>query len=402
MPDPTTEVLHRAAPQPTAVPDFGALWSRGRRRRRVTTITVAAAAVVLLGLTAGGIAQVIRPAQRVDLIEQPASPQAEVTTAPEAAPADTLSAPQLQTVVAGDAAFDVPRGWAVYGDDGGLEYRERFCELGQIGPAVFLAHPLPRNWGCRAILLGHAAGLEVMPTDLADETDRYSVWLDEPSTEGEMGGEPVTRWQQDERQANEWRLLRYERLGIFVLARTDLRTAEVERILQTFRSASAQDHAAHAARVAAEDAREARRNLELLTSVVTRAIAPVAEPGTTPRWAEKHRDAVGAIGGHFEDEVNDRMRPATEGPPGSTTATLAADEAFTVTSERFEGCVNAYGGPDQAGRQRPTPPRLTRYDRVSISPATDTIESCSQWFAVDFYLDEEGDIRTVRLYRPRP
>ena len=408
MSEPTRQVLHEAAPAPHETPDFRRLWDSGRRRRRLVHAGVAIAAVAVLGGTAAATALIPRPADSHVDFAHPPSPTA--ATAPVERPAEPAAtdppAPSLpppppergwRTVVVGDAAFDVPNEWPIYGDDGPAEYRDRFCELGQIGPAVFVAHPLPRNWGCRSVLLGEATGVQVVPVDMQQSERLLSVWLDEPSTTGEMGGEPITQWEQDERQADEWTLLRYERLGVYVHARIDLDRGLVFKVLRTFRKASAEDRGAEITARASERTEQTRRDREIADTLIGIAIGPYTPDDMLPEYARGEDAALGAIGGHFDRLVNARLDGSAG--PKATGRSVAMDpqDAFTLISSGFRGCVDAYDGATDAGPSDPAPGPMQRYRRLSLRPAFDTIESCRQWFAVDIYVDRDGNVRDITL-----
>lgn len=402
MPETTRQQLYDAAPMPHDVPDFDGLWQRGRRRRRVLQGMTTIAVVAVLGIAAGTVTRLVRPPDgQVRFVDEPPASVVPDDQTTRSEDTDGATVPGWSTVVVGDAAFDVPSTWPVYGDDGAAEYRARFCGLGQIGPALFITHRLPSNWGCRAVLLGHATGLEVTTTEIAAAQDSFSVWLDEPSTTGEMGGEPITRWQQDERQADEWTLLRYDRLGVYAHARIDLDEDLVFEILRTFRPATEEDRAADEARRAAVRTEMASGDWELVEGWLGPA-GPPSLPGSAPGSIAGNENALNAIQGHSEAVVNQKMQQAPIRSDGSRGVGLAPEEAFTVTSTRFKRCIETYAGPDEASPAKPAPGPLQRYRRVSIRPRLDTIDSCTDWFAVDVYVDADGNVKGAVLDRYKP
>lgn len=238
MPESMDALLRDAAPQPRRTPDFDQVWERAQRRRRRQRLALAvagAAATAVVAVTAA----LTLPDRAVNVEFADDGPS------PDRGASESSWVPDgWRGVTVGGAVFAVPVDWPVYGDDGVDEYRSHICEMGQIGPAVFVAHELRRHVGqraCRLVKLGDAAGVEVATVDLATSTDKYSVWLDEPSTtttvETDTGPQTVTEWQADERAAGGWRLRRFDDLGVFVLSKAYDQAAVVNRLVRTFRPA---------------------------------------------------------------------------------------------------------------------------------------------------------------------
>lgn len=414
MPDTTEQLLHQAAPQPGEPPDFDRLWEHGRRRRRMARGAAALAGVAVLGIGAAATVLLPRPADsQVDFAQRPSSPPAtapaEERTDPVAPSSDPGPAQGWQTVLVGDAAFDVPPNWPVYGDDGAAEYLARFCDVGQVGPAVFVAHPLPDNVGCDLMLRGEAAGVHVATERVFGQTGFFGASRAGTSTATEMGGEPVTRWEQNERLAGEWTLLRFDRLGIYVHARVDLDRRQVLGVFGSFRPAAAQDRAAEAQRAAdhVEQRRQDRRLAQRLTAIAVRGPdrAPALNRGGL--WLGLGEEAgVFRTASQLQERSGWELRKpryfrALVGPFSALDvlrrqaeeARAAGRDAFIVTDYDFGRCASA---------SIPAPAEMKRYRRISIRPEPATYDSCLQWFAVDLYVDDEGKVRGVTLdvYEP--
>jgi hypothetical protein len=45
----------------------------------------------------------------------------------------------------------------------------------------------------------------------------------------------------------------------------------------------------------------------------------------------------------------------------------------------------------------PPPPDVAALRRVSVQPAPSSIESCIDWFAVDFFVRDDGTIAAITL-----
>lgn len=234
MPESMDALLRDAAPHPRRTPDFDDVWERAQRRRRRQRLALAVA-----GATA---AAVVAVTAALTMQDRGVSLEfADDRPTPDRGASASPRMPDGWTEVrVGRAVFTVPADWPVYGDDGADEYRDRHCELGQIGPAVFVAHPL-RHPACRLVQLGDAVGVQVATVDVASSTDMYSVWLDEPSTtttvETDTGPQTVTEWQADERAAGGWRLRRFDDLDVFVLSKGFDQAGVIDRLLRTFRPA---------------------------------------------------------------------------------------------------------------------------------------------------------------------
>lgn len=414
MPDTTEQLLHHAAPKPGEPPDFDHLWDRGRRRRRVARAAAALAGVAVLGIGAAATALVSRPADsQVDFAQRPSSPPAtapaEERTDPAAPSLDPGAAQNWQTVLVGDAAFDVPPHWPVYGDDSAGEYLARFCDVGQVGPAVFVAHPLPDNRMCDLMLRGAAPGVHVATDKVFAKEGFFGASRAGTSTTTEMGGEPVTRWEQDARLAGKWTLLRFDRLGIYVHARVDLDRRQVLSVLQSFRPTTAQDRAAESQRVAAR-AEQRRHDRRLAKRLIDIAVRGPQESSPLSDNALQLGLAGEALMSRTPEQLQDRSGWELRRPrvfralvgPFSALDVLArhADEtrkagrgAFVVTDYDFGRCGSGAIG---------SPAEMQRYRRVSIRPAPATYDSCLEWFAVDLYVDGDGSVRGVTLdfYEP--